>query len=219
MQDFTRRTLAATVAIAALAGLGAAAQAETKEVRFGRQLGVGYLQLYVMEELKLVEKHAQAAGLEIMSPTGPQREVRQVQARFTAAMAPLGRADSAAPFSVECDHPGKGYWADERTWVYDLPAGLRGGDLHIPPGGNGGADFDLACAGQLEIVHAGCRRGHRRPGAPPGALELHAVFGNTARYPGDSFPAGPSGNGNHDARGLWPGDHRSPGRGGAGSGD
>lgn len=63
MQGFTRRILAATVAIAALAGFGAAAQAETKEVRFGRQLGVGYLQLYVMEELKLVEKHAQAAGL------------------------------------------------------------------------------------------------------------------------------------------------------------
>lgn len=63
MQDFTRKTLTLAAAIAALAGLGAAAQAETKEVRFGRQLGVGYLQLYVMEELKLVEKHAQAAGL------------------------------------------------------------------------------------------------------------------------------------------------------------
>ncbi|MBK6742938.1 MAG: alpha-2-macroglobulin [Hydrogenophilales bacterium] len=78
--------------------------------------------------LSLLVGIAQAAGLEIMSPTGPQREVRQVQARFTAAMAPLGRADSAAPFSAECSHPGKGYWADERTWVYDLPAGLRGGD-------------------------------------------------------------------------------------------
>jgi len=37
--------------------------AETQEVRFGRQLGIGYLQLYVMEELKLVEKHARAQGV------------------------------------------------------------------------------------------------------------------------------------------------------------
>ncbi|MCC6468990.1 MAG: ABC transporter substrate-binding protein [Alphaproteobacteria bacterium] len=39
------------------------AAAETQEVRFGRQLGIGYLQLYIMEELQLVEKHAKAAGL------------------------------------------------------------------------------------------------------------------------------------------------------------
>jgi len=39
------------------------ARAEVNEVRFGRQLGLGYLQLYVAQELKLVEKHAAAAGL------------------------------------------------------------------------------------------------------------------------------------------------------------
>ncbi len=49
------------VALQALAALPAAA--ETQEVRFGRQLGIGYLQLYIMEELKLVEKHAKALGL------------------------------------------------------------------------------------------------------------------------------------------------------------
>lgn len=41
-----------------------AARAETKELRFGRQLGLGYLQLYVMEEKKLVEKYAKEEGLE-----------------------------------------------------------------------------------------------------------------------------------------------------------
>jgi uncharacterized protein YfaS (alpha-2-macroglobulin family) len=71
---------------------------------------------------------AQAAGLEMVSPTGPHKEVRQVQARFSAAMAALGRAEAAAPFNIECSQPGKGYWADERTWVYDLPERLRGGD-------------------------------------------------------------------------------------------
>lgn len=59
---FARLGLIATLAIAA-APWADGARAETQEVRFGRQLGVGYLQLYVMEELKLVEKHAKALGL------------------------------------------------------------------------------------------------------------------------------------------------------------
>ena len=41
-----------------------AANAETKALRIGRQLGLGYLQLYVMEDLKLVEKYAQEEGLD-----------------------------------------------------------------------------------------------------------------------------------------------------------
>jgi NitT/TauT family transport system substrate-binding protein len=49
--------------LAAICGFWQQAAAETKEVRFGRQLGIAYLHLYVLEELKLVEKHAQAMGL------------------------------------------------------------------------------------------------------------------------------------------------------------
>jgi NitT/TauT family transport system substrate-binding protein len=41
------------------------ANAEVNEVRFARQLGLGYLQFYVMEEQKLVEKHAQQLGLTV----------------------------------------------------------------------------------------------------------------------------------------------------------
>jgi NitT/TauT family transport system substrate-binding protein len=47
----------------ALASVAGAAQAEVKEVRFARQLGLGYLQLYVMQEQKLLEKHSAALGL------------------------------------------------------------------------------------------------------------------------------------------------------------
>ena len=54
------RALAAL--LAALAFVRPAA-AEVNEVRFARQLGLGYLQFYVMEEQKLVEKHAQRLGL------------------------------------------------------------------------------------------------------------------------------------------------------------
>ena len=50
------------------AGLAApVARAEVKEVRFARQLGLGYLQLYVMQAEKLVEKHGKALGLDNLS--------------------------------------------------------------------------------------------------------------------------------------------------------
>jgi NitT/TauT family transport system substrate-binding protein len=41
----------------------AAASAETGELRVAKQYGLGYLQMMLMEEQKLVEKHAKAAGL------------------------------------------------------------------------------------------------------------------------------------------------------------
>lgn len=63
-----------------------------------------------------------AAELETFSPLGLTAEVRQVRARFSAAMAPIGKADAPAPFTVACAAAGHGYWADERTWVYDLDA-------------------------------------------------------------------------------------------------
>jgi len=57
----------ATMLLAMLAGLalGSAqpAAAEVTEVRLARQYGLSYLPLIVMEERKLIEKHAKAAGL------------------------------------------------------------------------------------------------------------------------------------------------------------
>jgi NitT/TauT family transport system substrate-binding protein len=47
----------------ALVWLARPAAAEVTEVRFARQLGLGYLQFYVMEDQKLVEKHARELGL------------------------------------------------------------------------------------------------------------------------------------------------------------
>ncbi|HKC33422.1 MAG TPA: ABC transporter substrate-binding protein [Xanthobacteraceae bacterium] len=43
--------------------LAAPAIAEVNQVRFARQLGLGYLQFYIMEDKKLVEKHARQLGL------------------------------------------------------------------------------------------------------------------------------------------------------------
>jgi NitT/TauT family transport system substrate-binding protein len=59
--------LVRTTALLALAGVvvmaGEAARAETNELRISRGFGIHYLPMYVLERLKLVEKHAAAAGL------------------------------------------------------------------------------------------------------------------------------------------------------------
>lgn len=69
-----------------------------------------------------------AAHVELFSPEGEMREVRQALARFSEPMVTLGDPRLPDPFDVSCA-PGKGRWADARNWVYDfdadLPAGLR----------------------------------------------------------------------------------------------
>src|SRR5205085_12627314 len=59
------RRLIVIVAIAAWFAPGSAARAEANMVRVAKQFGVGYMQYMVMQELKLIEKHAKAAGLDI----------------------------------------------------------------------------------------------------------------------------------------------------------
>lgn len=61
-----RRTaafLAAMVTSAALSLTATSASAEQSELRIAKQYGLGYLQMMVLEDRKLVEKHAKAAGL------------------------------------------------------------------------------------------------------------------------------------------------------------
>ena len=59
MRSFAIRALAATAALVT----ATAALAEANVVRAAKQYGIGYLQLMVMEDQKLVEKQAKAAGL------------------------------------------------------------------------------------------------------------------------------------------------------------
>jgi NitT/TauT family transport system substrate-binding protein len=58
------RVLSAAALAAAILVPGPAS-AEATMVRVAKQFGVGYMQYMVMQELKLVEKHAKAAGLDI----------------------------------------------------------------------------------------------------------------------------------------------------------
>ena len=61
----------ATAAICALLAfvLCGTAAGEATEVRIGRQLGVGYLQVYVMQEQKLLEKYAKEEGIDSLDVT------------------------------------------------------------------------------------------------------------------------------------------------------
>jgi len=61
------RRLTVIVAIAAWFASPGGARAEANVVRVAKQFGVGYMQYMVMQELKLIEKHAKAAGLDVTS--------------------------------------------------------------------------------------------------------------------------------------------------------
>jgi len=64
------------------------------------------------------------------APQGIVKNVRQVTARFSDPMVPLGDPRAARdPFDIDCAEKGGGRWIDSRNWAYDfardLPAGVR----------------------------------------------------------------------------------------------
>src|SRR5213083_968612 len=60
-----RRTLTFAVLAGALALSATVARAEMSEINVAQQYGISYLPLMVMEEKKLIEKHAKAAGVDV----------------------------------------------------------------------------------------------------------------------------------------------------------
>ena len=73
---------------------------------------------------------AGAAEVARFTPQGTVKQVRQVGARFSEPMVPLGDPRGAPdPFELDCPETGAGRWVDSRNWVYDfardLPAGVR----------------------------------------------------------------------------------------------
>lgn len=53
------------VALALVLAVTSAARAEMAEIKVAQQYGIGYLPLMIMEEQKLIEKHAKAAGVDV----------------------------------------------------------------------------------------------------------------------------------------------------------
>ncbi|MDD5169467.1 MAG: hypothetical protein PHN75_11670, partial [Syntrophales bacterium] len=68
------------------------------------------------------------ADIELFSPEGVVKNVRQVTVRFSGQMVALGDPRLEDPFTVSCPEAGKGRWVDGRNWSYDfdrsLPAGV-----------------------------------------------------------------------------------------------
>ena len=66
--------------------------------------------------------------IELFSPQGLVKAVRQVTARFSEPLVRFGDPRLPDPFDITCSEKGKGRWVDGSNWVYDfdrdLPAGL-----------------------------------------------------------------------------------------------
>jgi uncharacterized protein YfaS (alpha-2-macroglobulin family) len=69
------------------------------------------------------------AAVEVFSPQGEVKGVRQVAVRFSEPMVALGDPRLAEPFEIACPEKGTGRWADPKNWVFDferdLPAGVK----------------------------------------------------------------------------------------------
>ena len=70
-----------------------------------------------------------AQPVDLFSPQGAVKGVRQASARFAMPMVPFGDPRELDPFVIDCPAKGRGRWADMKNWVYDfdqdLPAGVR----------------------------------------------------------------------------------------------
>ena len=68
--------------------------------------------------------------IEMFSPQGKVKGIRQVSARFSELIVPLGDPRGLVdPFDIVCPEKGTARWADGRNWVFDfgrdLPAGVK----------------------------------------------------------------------------------------------
>src|SRR5215472_7327267 len=71
---------------------------------------------------------ANSATITRFSPRGTVKNVRQVTARFSQPMVPLGDPRvKVSPFDIQCSQPGAERWIDSFTWSYDFKNDLPGG--------------------------------------------------------------------------------------------
>src|SRR4030042_5646926 len=72
---------------------------------------------------------AEKPAVEIFSPQGTVKGVRQVTVRFSEQMVPFGDPRGLiAPFAIDCPEKGRGRWADGKNWVFDFEKDLTAGD-------------------------------------------------------------------------------------------
>lgn len=71
----------------------------------------------------------EGAQIEMFSPQGFVKNVRQVSVRFSEQMVPFGDPRSLSdPFEISCKEKGSSRWADGKNWIFDfdrdIPAGI-----------------------------------------------------------------------------------------------
>jgi uncharacterized protein YfaS (alpha-2-macroglobulin family) len=76
--------------------------------------------------------------VEIFTPQGTVKKVREVQVRFSEQMVPFGDPRGLTePFEMDCPEKGTARWGDGKNWIYDferdLPAGIRC-EFRLKPG-------------------------------------------------------------------------------------
>lgn len=86
------------------------------------------LLLLVLISINASAAFAAAPTVEVFSPQGEVKGVRQVSVRFSEQMVAFGAPCLVDPFDVKCPEKGHGLWADGRNWIYDfdrdIPAGV-----------------------------------------------------------------------------------------------
>ncbi len=72
---------------------------------------------------------ADAPRVEVFSPQGIVKEVRQITVRFSEQMVPFGEPSGLIePFDIDCPEKGTSRWADGKNWVYDFDRRSSGRD-------------------------------------------------------------------------------------------
>ncbi|MGH8535835.1 MAG: alpha-2-macroglobulin family protein [Gammaproteobacteria bacterium] len=88
-----------------------------------------WLALVVSLSLPAEPAPRERAQVDVFTPPGTVKGVRQVAVRFSEQMVTFGDPRIPEPFDIDCPEKGKGRWADARNWVYDfardLPAGMK----------------------------------------------------------------------------------------------
>jgi alpha-2-macroglobulin len=97
--------------------------------------------------------------VEVFSPQGTVKKVRQVAVRFSEQIVPFGDPRGIVePFDIDCSERGTGRWADGKNWVYDFEKDLSAGircEFKLKPGVKslsgeevlGGRDFSFSTGG------------------------------------------------------------------------
>jgi alpha-2-macroglobulin len=98
-----------------------------KEVSFVKSRVILSLMLLLLSTASLCSGD-ERARVELFSPRGTTKVVRQVTARFSEPMTTFGDPRNGSPFDIACPEEGAGRWADVKNWVFDfdreLPAGV-----------------------------------------------------------------------------------------------